>query len=523
MMKFASLVPKDGLDIEPKLPVAPPLGKMNHVDKYNGMECPDTKEKNDERGKWVYKDRQNLAKAFNDGTKVADPVLKVTAHREQWEPSNDENDCGPAELHAKFLKYDAERIKRNAAIKITPTVNHLLPTWKKFLGLFNYNTILYWIVMAPCMAVGYQYGSFWVFFGTWAAVFCFIEYLSYFRGFNYFDMDGIMCGTYALWSYTMEANRFPGYDYGPLLFHGDTTKSAVEAIKDKYDHAFEEMGLEEGMNVLDVGCGLGHWLTYLKVAKKCNVVGINIAKTQVAECRARGLDVVEMNWKDIENDKTMSDKLFGKFDVVTYWDCVEHFVLSRDSRNLQKVDATYRSVFDFARKCIKPTSKLRRVWISAMHDKKPDGFYREKLSSVATFVYWCFSELMWVKKVTSLYFNDRTLSGSYPNIERDTLNMCANKENFKKIFTEDITHDAMITLCSTSTHPVNRTCGNSWEKWFLFSCLIITCPYWFHQQIFYCLDSWRFQFDPNAFAFNVGDATWMMWEDNTPRDKKGKK
>lgn len=528
----ASLVPKKGLDVGRDVDGCMKMGtrkgglmpkelgeKHNYPteDKYNGMVL---SQEPCVRGEWIHQDLDNMIGKLGLDPKIGAHRQAETGEQLVFEHPDEDGEISIQEAHRRYLKHNAEVEKRNAELKITPTVNHALPTWRKFLGLFNYNTLLYWIVLSPCVAAGYQCESFWIFLGSWTVLFCFIEYLSYFCEYNWFDMDGIMCGTYALWSYTMEPNRYPGYDYGPLLFNGDTTKTALDAIKDKYDKAFEEMGLEEGMNVLDVGCGLGHWLVYLKVAKKCNVVGINISKTQVAECRARGLDIIEMNWKDVENDKTVREKLYGKFDVVTYWDCVEHFVLARDSRNLAKVDNTYRSVFEFSRNCLKPTSKLRRVWISCMHEKKTDGFWREKLDSPGALMYWLASDLIWIKRVLSIYCNDRTLSGSYPNIERDTLNMNANKENFTKIFQYDMTFDAFITPTSVSTHPVNQRCGNSWEKWFLFSCLIITCPYWLHQMLFYLLESYVWQFNSINFALNVGDATWQCWEDKPVNQKK---
>ena len=53
--------------------------------------------------------------------------------------------------------------------------------------------------------------------------------------------------------------------------------------------------IKKGSHVLDIGCGDGILMEYLKNEKKVNIRGIEISKTKVQNCIAKGLTIIEGN------------------------------------------------------------------------------------------------------------------------------------------------------------------------------------------------------------------------------------
>tara|TARA_Y100000591_G_scaffold296656_1_gene287014 strand:+ start:63 stop:659 length:597 start_codon:yes stop_codon:yes gene_type:complete len=66
--------------------------------------------------------------------------------------------------------------------------------------------------------------------------------------------------------------------------------------------------IDENSHVLDVGCGDGILMEYLVKEKKVNIRGIEISKTKVHNCIAKGLTIIEGNAE--EDLKQFPDKSF---------------------------------------------------------------------------------------------------------------------------------------------------------------------------------------------------------------------
>jgi cyclopropane-fatty-acyl-phospholipid synthase len=126
-------------------------------------------------------------------------------------------------------------------------------------------------------------------------------------------------------------------DFSGAKYDGEFSLSLDEAQRQKHEYVAEQIGIGPGRRVLDLGCGWGPLLHYVR-EKGGAGVGVTLSSAQAQSCRRHGLDVHLMDVRDVDRDT------FGPFDAVASLGAFEHFC-SPDAYRAGRQDDVYRHVF----------------------------------------------------------------------------------------------------------------------------------------------------------------------------------
>ncbi len=107
-------------------------------------------------------------------------------------------------------------------------------------------------------------------------------------------------------------------DFSGAKYDGDFSLSLEEAQRRKHEYVAEQTGIAPGRRVLDLGCGWGPLLDYVR-RRAAIGVGVTLSSAQVAACRRHGFDVHLRDAREVTADT------FGAFDAVASLGAFEHF------------------------------------------------------------------------------------------------------------------------------------------------------------------------------------------------------
>src|ERR1700757_87578 len=79
-------------------------------------------------------------------------------------------------------------------------------------------------------------------------------------------------------------------DFSGAKYDGDFSLTLEEAQRRKPDYVAEQIGIGPGRRVLDLGCGWGGLLNYIR-DRGATGIGVTLSSAQVKACRGHGLDV----------------------------------------------------------------------------------------------------------------------------------------------------------------------------------------------------------------------------------------
>jgi cyclopropane-fatty-acyl-phospholipid synthase len=126
-------------------------------------------------------------------------------------------------------------------------------------------------------------------------------------------------------------------DFSGAKYDGDFSLSLEEAQRRKHDYVAEQIGIGPGRRVLDLGCGWGPLLAYVR-DRDASGVGVTLSSAQAAACRRNGLDV------RVQDAREVGRESFGGFDAVASLGAFEHFCSPEDFQ-AGRQDEVYRDLF----------------------------------------------------------------------------------------------------------------------------------------------------------------------------------
>jgi cyclopropane-fatty-acyl-phospholipid synthase len=107
-------------------------------------------------------------------------------------------------------------------------------------------------------------------------------------------------------------------DFSGAKYDGDFRLSLSEAQARKHDYVAGQIGIGPGRRILDLGCGWGPLLNYIR--RRGGVgVGVALSTAQVAACRRHGLDV------RLADARLVDRETYGGFDAAASLGAFEHF------------------------------------------------------------------------------------------------------------------------------------------------------------------------------------------------------
>ena len=139
-------------------------------------------------------------------------------------------------------------------------------------------------------------------------------------------------------------------DFSGAKYDGDFSLSLEEAQRRKHEYVAEQIGIGPGRRVLDLGCGWGPLLDFVR-RRGGTGVGVTLASAQAAACRRHGLDV------RMFDARALTQETFGPFDAVASLGAFEHFC-SPEEFHAGRQEAVYRDLFGRIASVLPPGGRL---------------------------------------------------------------------------------------------------------------------------------------------------------------------
>jgi cyclopropane-fatty-acyl-phospholipid synthase len=126
-------------------------------------------------------------------------------------------------------------------------------------------------------------------------------------------------------------------DFSGAKYDGDFSLTLEQAQRRKHEYIAEQIGIHEGRRVLDLGCGWGALLDFIR-RRGAVGLGVTLSSAQREACRRQGLDV------HLSDARLLDAESFGHFDAVASLGAFEHFCSPQEHREGRQ-EELYRSIF----------------------------------------------------------------------------------------------------------------------------------------------------------------------------------
>jgi cyclopropane-fatty-acyl-phospholipid synthase len=127
-------------------------------------------------------------------------------------------------------------------------------------------------------------------------------------------------------------------DFSGAKYDGDFSLTLEQAQRRKHEYVAEQIGIGPGRRVLDLGCGWGPLLAYVR-DRGAGGVGVTLSAAQAKACGRHGLDV------HLRDARRIAPEDFGAFDAVASLGAFEHFC-SPEEHAAGRQEEIYRDLFE---------------------------------------------------------------------------------------------------------------------------------------------------------------------------------
>lgn len=139
--------------------------------------------------------------------------------------------------------------------------------------------------------------------------------------------------------------------FSNAMYNGDYSMSLDEAQLNKYQFVAKELKIKKGAKVLDLGCGWGGWLKYLRDEIGADGLGVNLSDGQVAACKSNGLNA------HIKDARYVKPEDYGTFDAITAFGSFEHVASVKDYLD-GRHDTVYQDYFKHIANLLNPGGRF---------------------------------------------------------------------------------------------------------------------------------------------------------------------
>ena len=126
-------------------------------------------------------------------------------------------------------------------------------------------------------------------------------------------------------------------DFSGAKYDGDFSLTLEQAQRRKHEYVAEQLRIASGDRVLDLGCGWGALLDFIR-RRGVVGVGVTLSSAQLAACRRHGLDV------HLDDARELTRERYGRFDAVASLGAFEHFCSPADYE-AGRQELVYRELF----------------------------------------------------------------------------------------------------------------------------------------------------------------------------------